>query len=132
MLALNWGKNMAKNILLVDDENETSTVFETGLAQAGHKVVVAADGKTAIMHATSAPFDLILLDQMMPDMSGNDVLRELKSNEATKNIPIAMLSNFGHDEMVKEALTIGANDYILKYQISPQDLVEKVKILVGE
>ena len=65
-------------------------------------------------------------------MSGIDVLKTLKASEETKNIPVAMLTNFGHDEMIKEALNLGATDYILKYQVAPSDLVEKVKSLVGE
>lgn len=123
---------MAKNILLVDDEKETATVFETGLTTAGHKVTIAVDGKTALVAVKSQQFDIILLDQMMTDMSGNDVLKTLKADDATKDIPVAMLTNFGHDELIKEALNLGAADYILKYQVSPGDLTEKIKNIVGE
>ena len=121
-----------KNILLVDDENEVAQVFQTGLVSAGFSVVVASNGQSALDAVKSNKFDAILIDQMMPDMSGIDVLKTLKANEETKNIPMAMLTNFGHDEMVKEALNLGANDYILKYQVAPNDLVAKVKTLVGE
>ena len=121
-----------KNILLVDDENEVAQVFQTGLSSAGFQVVVVSNGQSALDAVKSNKFDAILIDQMMPDMSGIDVLKTLKANEETKNIPMAMLTNFGHDEMVKEALNLGANDYILKYQVAPSDLVAKVKTLVGE
>lgn len=120
-----------KNVLLVDDERETSTVFQVGLTTGGYNVVVAEDGKSALENAKKSKFDIILLDQMMPDMSGNDVLRALKADETTRNIPIAMLTNFGHDEMVKEALNLGANDYILKYRVEAKDLVAKVQSLIG-
>jgi CheY-like chemotaxis protein len=123
---------MMKNVLLIDDERETAQVFETGLSSAGFSVVVASDGAGALDAVKTNKFDVILIDQMMPDMSGIDVLRALKADEGTKNIPCAMLTNFGHDEMVKEALNLGANDYILKYQVAPSDLVAKVKRLVGE
>ena len=123
---------MAKNVLLIDDENETAQVFQTGLSSAGYSVVVAANGQSALDAVKNNKFDVILIDQMMPDMSGIDVLKTLKANEETKNIPVAMLTNFGHDEMIKEALNLGANDYILKYQVAPNDLVAKVKVLVGE
>lgn len=121
-----------KNILLIDDENEVAQVFQTGLSSAGFSVVVVSNGQSALDAVKSNKFDAILIDQMMPDMSGIDVLKTLKANEETKNIPMAMLTNFGHDEMVKEALNLGANDYILKYQVAPNDLVAKVKTLVGE
>ncbi len=123
---------MAKNILLVDDEQETASVFQTSLTTGGFAVTWAQDGKGALNEAKKTHFDAIILDQMMPDMSGNDVLRALKSDDVTKPIPVAMLTNFGHDEMVKEALNLGAADYILKYQVAPADLVAKVKSLVGE
>lgn len=91
---------MAKNILLVDDEQETATVFQTGLKAGGYNVVWVQNGQGALNEAKKTHYDAIILDQMMPDMSGNDVLRALKADETTKPIPIAMLTNFGHDEMV--------------------------------
>jgi CheY-like chemotaxis protein len=123
---------MAKKILLVDDEVDTATVFETALKQGGFEVTVANNGSSALSNAKAGAFDLILMDQMMPDISGIDALSTLKSDPATSQIPVAMLTNFSHDEMVKEALNKGAVDYILKYQISPEDLIHKVKGLVGE
>ncbi len=123
---------MAKKILLVDDEADTATVFETALRQAGYDVVVAVNGQSALSTAKTAPFDLILLDQMMPDMSGNDVLERLKQDPVLYKIPVAMLTNFSHDELVTESLGKGAVDYILKYQISHEDLARKVKEIIGE
>jgi DNA-binding response OmpR family regulator len=124
--------DVMRRILIVDDEIAVASVFETALKNAGFEVKVAPDAKTGIATATSEQFDLILLDQMLPDMSGNEILKILKQDERTKNLPISMLTNFGHDTMVKEALFAGANDYILKYQISTDDLVNKVKSLLGE
>lgn len=121
-----------KTVLLVDDEKETSTVFQTGIKAAGYNVILAENGTDALDKAKKGGIDVILLDQMMPDISGNEVLRTLKQDDATKSIPIAMLTNFGHDEMVKEALNLGANDYILKYRVEPKDLVLKIKRLTGE
>lgn len=121
-----------KKILLVDDEKDTATVFETTLRQGGYEVTVANNGTSALSNAKTGAFDLILMDQMMPDISGIDALSTLKSDPATSQVPVAMLTNFSHDEMVKEALNRGAVDYILKYQISPQDLIAKVKALLGE
>ena len=121
-----------KKILLVDDEESMAGLFQTVLKQAGFEVALAEDGKTALDMVKGDKFDLILMDQMMPEMSGNDTLLALKQDEMTKNIPVAMLSNFSHDELVTEALGRGAIDYILKYQISHEDLVKKVKTILGE
>ncbi|MDO8269371.1 MAG: response regulator [Candidatus Levybacteria bacterium] len=123
---------MAKKILLVDDESDTAAVFQTVLKQAGYDVTVAVNGQGAISAAKTGYYDLILLDQMMPDLSGNDVLQILKSEPVISKVPVAMLTNFSHDELVTEALGRGAVDYILKYQISHEDLVKKVKEILGE
>lgn len=123
---------MAKKILLVDDEADTATVFETVLKQGGYEVVVANNATTAISTSKTGHFDLILMDQMMPDMSGTEALKAIKADPATANTPVAMLTNFSHDELVKESLNFGAIDYILKYQISHEDLLKKVKGILGE
>lgn len=121
-----------KKILLVDDEPETRTVFETVLKQAGYEISIAENGQQALERAKQETFDLILLDQMMPDLSGNEVLRMLKENTLTSSMKVAMLTNFSNDKMVNESLGIGAVDYILKYQISNEDLVKKVKGILGD
>lgn len=123
---------MAKKILLVDDEQDTATVFETVLKQGGFEVTIANNGTSALSIAKTGGFDLILMDQMMPDMSGTDALKAIKDDPATSKVPVAMLTNFSHDELVKESLNRGAIDYILKYQISHEDLLKKVKGILEE
>lgn len=123
---------MGKKILLVDDEVDTATVFATVLKQNGYDVTVANNAQDALSTAKTDTFDLILMDQMMPDMSGNDALQIIKADPAIGKTPVAMLTNFSHDQLVTEALGRGAVDYILKYQISHEDLVKKVKIILGE
>ncbi len=123
---------MSKKILLVDDEPETRTVFETVLKQAGYELTIAENGQQALDKAQHIAYDLVLLDQMMPDLSGNEVLRKLKGNSLTNNVKVAMLTNFSNDQMVNESLGVGAVDYILKYQISNEDLVKKVKGILGD
>lgn len=123
---------MAKRILLVDDEQDTATVFQTVLKQGGYEVVVANNGTSGVANAKAGNFDLILLDQMMPDMGGTDVLVLLKADPTTAKVPVAMLTNFSHDQLVTESLGKGAIDYILKYQISHEDLLKKVKGILEE
>lgn len=117
---------MAK-ILLIDDDQNLVDIFKTALEKAGHQVSTAPDGKTGIEKATSENPNLILLDQVLPDMKGSDILKTLKTSVQT---PVAILSNFGQNELVQEALNLGAADYILKYQIAPEDLINKVKELL--
>lgn len=119
-------------ILLVDDDQALMTVFQTALSGAGFEVVTAVDGKSGIDKAKTTSPDLILLDQMMPDMNGNDMLKMLKQDPETKHLPIAMLSNYSDSKVMQEAIQAGALDYILKYQIEPRDLVTKVQSLLQE
>jgi two-component system alkaline phosphatase synthesis response regulator PhoP len=114
-------------ILMVDDDTELLSIFEIALKKEGYEIITAYDGKTGIEKAKAEKPSLILLDQVLPDITGNDIVKLLKEEPETKNIPVAMLSNFGQSELIQEAINQGAVDYILKYQIETQDLVNKVK-----
>lgn len=114
-------------VLIVDDDENISAVFETALQKSGLETFFALNGKSGLDKARSEKPDLILLDQVLPDISGNEVLKTLKMDSQTQNIPVLILSNFSQEELVKEAINNGAMDYIFKYQVEPQDLVNKVK-----
>ncbi|MCL5114122.1 MAG: response regulator [Patescibacteria group bacterium] len=116
---------MAK-ILIIDDDESMSAVFCTALEKNGFQTISTKDGKGGIEKARIENPNLILLDQVLPDISGNQVLKTLKADLQTKDIPIMMLSNFGQEELVKEAINDGAQDYVFKYQVEVQDLVNKV------
>lgn len=96
------------------------------------QVVTANNGKDAFDKAKTQKPDIILLDQVLPDMNGNQVLSMIKKDPDIKNIPVAMLSNFTQNGLVDEAINAGALDYILKYQIEPKDLIAKVNDLIRE
>jgi len=117
-------------ILIVDDDKALSTVFEAALKKESFEVETVYTGQSALEKAKSQKYDLILLDQVLPDLQGNEVLKALKTEDETKNIPVAILSNFGQNELVHQAMSQGAVDYILKYQVEPSDLVNKVKGLL--
>lgn len=114
-------------VLIVDDDENLSTVFATALEKYGIPSILALNGKTGLDKAKTEKPDLILLDQVLPDISGNEILKTLQSDSQTQAIPILILSNFSQEELVKEAINNGAKDYLFKYQIEPLDLVEKVK-----
>ncbi|HEX7042219.1 MAG TPA: response regulator [Patescibacteria group bacterium] len=120
-------------VLLVDDEEAILEVFKQALIQdPSFEVLTALTGNQGLELTKKEHPDVIFLDQVLPDMNGNDVLQQLKSDPDTKNIPIAILSNFNQDTLVENAMKIGASDYVLKYQIAPRDLLEKAKQLVKE
>ena len=119
-------------VLLVDDDEALLTIFQTTLTKDGFEVITAPNGQSGIDKAKTEKPDFILLDQVLPDIQGNEVLSTLKADLETKNIPVAMLSNFGQTEMVQAAINAGALDYILKYQIEPSDLTNKINTLMKE
>jgi PleD family two-component response regulator len=114
-------------ILIVDDDETLSIVFSTTFKKNGFDTVLALNGKTGIDKAKTEKPDLIFLDQILPDISGNEILKILKLDPETQNIPVIILSNFSQEELVKEAINNGAKDYVFKYQVEPIDLVLKAK-----
>lgn len=119
-------------VLLVDDDEAITTVFATALSKEGFETVHAATGQDGIAKAKLELPNLVLLDQILPDMQGNQVLAELKKDDTTKNIPVIILSNFSQEELVKQAINEGASDYIFKYQAATSDVVEKVKQILNK
>ena len=119
-------------ILIIDDDQLTSTTWSMGLKTAGFEVINATNGQDGINQTKSQKPDLILLDQIMPDMLGNEVLSSLKQDPETNPIPVMLISNYNENQMMKDAIAQGAVDYILKYQIETKDLVDKVKTLLNE
>ena len=117
---------MAK-ILLVDDDEALGAVFTAALTKNGFETVFATTGQDGLSKAKSEKPNLILLDQVLPDIQGNEVLKTLQADAETQNIPVIILSNFSQKELVKDAIDLGAKDYVFKYQAEPQDVVTKIQ-----
>ena len=118
---------ISMKVLLVDDDEALANVFSTALKKEGFETSIAVTGEEGLQKAESEKPDLILLDQVLPDIQGNEVLTKLKGKDATKNIPVIILSNFSQEELVKQAMNEGAQEYIFKFRIDTKDLVNKVK-----
>ncbi len=114
-------------VLLIDDDEDLSNIFTAALTKDGFETDFSLTGQEGLEKAKTVKPDCILLDQVLPDMSGNDILKTLKADELTKNIPVILLSNFSQEELVKGAIDQGAVDYLFKYQVEPKDVVTKVK-----
>lgn len=119
--------NIDMKILLIDDDLDFVHIFEAALNQGGFQTATSVTGEDGLAKAKAEKPDLILLDQVLPDLSGNDVLKSLKADDQTKDIPVILLSNFSQEELVKNALNEGAIDYVFKYQVEPKDVVDKIK-----
>ena len=120
---------MNANILIADDEPNQLELMSFNLSNAGYSVIKAANGKEAIELIENHSPDLIILDWMMPKMSGIDVCRTLRSRSETKQIPIIILSARSEDSDKSLGLDTGADDYISK-PFSPKELISRVKALL--
>jgi response regulator RpfG family c-di-GMP phosphodiesterase len=116
-------------VLIIDDDESVVNIWSTILKKDGFIIITAGTGKTGIELTQKEMPDFILLDQIMPDMKGNDVLQTIKANPATAGIPVALVSNYSEPDMMHDAIERGAIDYILKFQIDPQDLANRIKTL---
>ena len=116
-------------ILVVDDEPDILHLLDYNLKKAGFRVLLAKDGPEAIETARSKKPDLILLDIMLPDMEGTEVLRRLKSKEETARIPVIMLTAKGEEVDKIVGFELGAEDYITK-PFSPREMVLRVKAVL--
>jgi two-component system phosphate regulon response regulator PhoB len=101
-------------ILIVEDESDIRTVLEHALSRAGHEVVAAPDGTSALALARSRDPALVLLDLMLPDVSGTEVCRQLKRGEATAHLPVIMLTARGDEVDRVVGFELGADDYVVK------------------
>ncbi len=120
---------MAANILLVEDEPAIQTLIAANLQRAGHTVLAAGDAESAHKLVQQALPDLILLDWMLPGMSGVDFARRLRSEERTREVPIIMLTARTEERDKVLGLETGADDYITK-PFSPRELVARIKAVL--
>lgn len=115
------------SILLVEDNSDLAKLVKCLLERRGHRVQIATSGKEALNLLERVKPDLILLDVIMPGMSGEDVLREIRKSEALKDIPVYIFSVLVDRDAVHKWLSLGATGFISK----PFDIVEIEKVISG-
>ncbi len=116
---------MNKRILLIEDEFYIRDLYRMILESAGFKVSLATDGEEGYKLAQNLP-DLILLDIMIPKLNGIMLLKKIKKDEKTKNIPIVLLTNLGQESIIKTAFEEGASGYFLKAMLDPKEIVSQI------
>lgn len=121
-----------KSILLVDDDITLREMYAERLKAEGFQVVTAQDGEEALAKATESHPNIILLDIMMPKINGLDVLKRLKEQTETKNIPVIVLTALIQDRERMESVTRGADDYIVKSETMPGEVIAKVHALIDK
>ena len=118
---------MPKTILFIEDELALQKTFGDILKQEGYEMISALDGEVGLRLAKEKKPDLILLDLILPRVHGFDVLKKLKEDKETKEIPVIVLTNLEGIGDVDKALEMGATTYLVKAQYSLEEVVDKIK-----
>ncbi len=116
-----------KTILFIEDESVLQKTFGDILRQEGYEMISALDGEIGLNLAKTKKFDLILLDLVLPKVYGIEVLRKLKEDKTTKEIPVIILTNLEEIGNVGKALELGAKSYLVKTQYTLEEVVAKIK-----
>ena len=121
-----------KKILFIEDESALQKTLGEILKQEGYGVISALDGEVGLRLARDEKPDLILLDLILPKIHGIDVLKKLKEDKETKEIPVIVLTNLEGIKDVNGAVQLGATTYLVKAQYTLEEVAEKVKKALGE
>jgi DNA-binding response OmpR family regulator len=121
---------MGERILIVDDDPLLCNLLRMALSRAGYEAVEAYAGDTALSYLAENTVDLILLDVMMADVNGFDVLRKIKANSKLSKIPVVFLTARVDAISQKTGLDIGAVEYLTK-PITPEALIERIQTVLG-
>ena len=123
----------SKKILMVEDDIFLRKIYRDKLVRAGFEFVEATNGEEGLNKVFSEKPDLVLLDLILPRKNGFDVLAEMKMNVTVQRIPVIILSNLGQETDVKRGLALGAEDYMVKTDVTLAEVVERVKeVLVAK
>jgi DNA-binding response OmpR family regulator len=119
-------------ILLVEDDSFLLGMYATKFELDGFKVIMAEDGEKAIRVALKELPDIILLDILLPGISGFEVLKRLKADPAAAKIPIILLTNLSQRDEIEKGIKMGAEDYLIKAHFMPSEVVEKIKKVLNK
>jgi len=121
----------SKKILVVEDDNILAKAFGVALKEKNYEIKAAMDGEEALIKVREFKPDLILLDLILPKRSGEDVLAELKKDEATKHIPVLVATVKSDQEAIGRCIALGARGYFIKAHFSLEEIVKKIEEALG-
>ncbi|MBI3120091.1 MAG: response regulator [Candidatus Kerfeldbacteria bacterium] len=119
-------------ILLIEDDTMLCGMYSAKFGREGYDVHTADNGSDGVRLAREIKPDIILLDIIMPKMDGFAALKELRKKEETKNIPVILLTNLGQDKDIEKGKKLGADDYFIKANHTPAEIVEKVREMIAK
>lgn len=123
---------MKPKILLIEDDPSLAQIYKVELEMNNFEVITASDGEAGFSTAESVKPAFILIDIVLPKLNGLAVLEKLKKTKETEDIPAIVITNFGQEDNVKKAFTLGAEDFILKYQTTPAEVARKIQDILAK
>lgn len=117
-------------VLIVEDEAIFRVIFSGVLKGNGYKVHEAVNGEEGLEMVRSLKPDIILLDLVLPKLSGFEVLKAIKGDKDIHKIPVVILSVLGEEDKMQMAFSLGANDYMIKGDKSPKSIIDKIEMLL--
>ena len=124
-------ENEIKRVLLVEDDDFLREILHEKLKHAEYEVTSLEDGLKVLDTVVTIKPHIVLLDIMMPNKSGYEVIDELKADDRTKDVPIVVLSNLGQEKDVSKAKEAGAHDFLTKANFMPEEIIEKINVILA-
>ena len=130
----NKNENKNKKILLIEDDENIRKMYQMKLEMEGCRVVAVGDGQKILKLIKKENPNLILLDILLPQKDGFEILKEIRQskNEKIKNIPVIIASNLSHPDDRQEAKNLNVFDYLVKAEVTPQEMADKVNEALGK
>lgn len=119
-----------KQILLVEDDPFLADIYSTKLKASGFNIEVAPNGGKCLSLVEEKNFNLIILDIVLPEMDGWEILKKLKETKRAKFLPVIILSNLSQKAEVEKGLKLGAVKYLIKAHYTPSEVVDEVKKII--
>ena len=125
-------ESQSKKVLIVEDEQALLKTIDLTIKDKGFQTLTALDGETASELIKKEKPDLVLLDILLPRKGGMEVLREMRADEETKDIPVLLLTNLSDEESIAEGVQLGARGYFVKADLTLDEVADKVIEVLGE
>lgn len=119
-----------KTILLVEDDPFLIDIYSTKLKESGFGVVVVSNGEAVLAKIEEQRPDAVLLDIVLPNLDGWEILRQIKEKPFSKDLKVIILSNLGQKEEVEKGLNLGAAKYLIKAHYTPSEVVAEIKSII--
>ena len=119
-----------KKILIVEDDKFLRELIAKKILAEGYDTAEAKDGEEGLKKIEAEKPDLVLLDLVLPGMTGFDILKSVQENPLLSDIPIIVFSNLGQRDDVDKAINLGAKDFLIKAHFTPQEIIERIKSIL--